>query len=109
MPRAAEKIAPTMKISIKTLLIGGFIGLQVIPTSIILASSYLTSQQVLLRHARDIMENIATFSIRDAQGYLAPAKLMGVESNGMLLAAHDEDGLALVSFDKEVKAGVRIK
>ena len=74
MPRAAEKIAPTMKISIKTLLIGGFIGLQVIPTSIILASSYLTSQQVLLRHARDIMENIATFSIRDAQGYLAPAE-----------------------------------
>jgi methionyl-tRNA synthetase len=42
-------------------------------------------------------------------GNLAPAKLMGVESNGMLLAAHDDDGLALVSFDKEVKAGVRIK
>ncbi len=40
---------------------------------------------------------------------LAPAKLMGVESNGMLLAAHDEDGLALVTFDKDVKAGVRIK
>jgi len=40
---------------------------------------------------------------------LAPAKLMGVESNGMLLAAHDEEGLALVTFDKEVKTGVRIK
>lgn len=40
---------------------------------------------------------------------LAPAKLMGVESNGMLLAAHDDDGLALVTFDKEVGAGVRIK
>jgi len=40
---------------------------------------------------------------------LAPAKLMGVESNGMLLAAHDDDGLALVTFDKEVKVGVRIK
>ena len=40
---------------------------------------------------------------------LAPAKLMGVESNGMLLAAHDDDGLALVTFDKEVKTGVRIK
>jgi methionyl-tRNA synthetase len=42
-------------------------------------------------------------------GNLAPVKLMGVESNGMLLAAHDEDGLALVTFDKEVKTGVRIK
>lgn len=40
---------------------------------------------------------------------LAPAKLMGVESNGMLLAAHDDDGLALVTFDKEVGVGVRIK
>jgi len=40
---------------------------------------------------------------------LAPARLMGVESNGMLLAAHDDDGLALVTFDKEVKAGVRIR
>lgn len=42
-------------------------------------------------------------------GNLAPAKLMGVESNGMLLAAHDDDGLALVTFDKEVGVGVRIK
>lgn len=40
---------------------------------------------------------------------LAPAKLMGVESNGMLLAAHDDAGLALVTFDKEVGVGVRIK
>ncbi len=40
---------------------------------------------------------------------LAPAKLMGVESNGMLLAAHDDNGLALVTFDKEVGVGVRIK
>ena len=96
MPRAAEKIAPTMKISIKTLLIGGFIGLQVIPTSIILASSYLTSQQVLLRHARDIMENIATFSIRDAQGYLAPAEgaaqLTQRLADSDVVSSHD-DGL----------------
>ena len=42
-------------------------------------------------------------------GNLAPAKLMGVESNGMLLAAHDDNGLALVTFDKEVGVGVRIK
>jgi methionyl-tRNA synthetase len=40
---------------------------------------------------------------------LAPAKLMGVESNGMLLAAHDDNGLALITFDKEVGVGVRIK
>ncbi len=63
-----------MKVSIKWALIGGFIGLQIIPVSIILASSYLTSQKVLLGHAKDIMENIATFTIREAQGYLTPAR-----------------------------------
>jgi len=42
-------------------------------------------------------------------GNLAPAKLMGVESNGMLLAAHDKDGLSLVTFDKEVRPGMRIR
>jgi methionyl-tRNA synthetase len=40
---------------------------------------------------------------------LKPAKLMGVESQGMLLAAHSDDGLALVCFDGEVSPGVRIK
>ena len=42
-------------------------------------------------------------------GNLAPAKLMGVESNGMLLAAHDGENLSLVTFDKEVKPGMRIR
>jgi methionyl-tRNA synthetase len=40
---------------------------------------------------------------------LAPVKLMGVESNGMLLAAQDKNGLSLLTFDKEVQPGVRIK
>jgi two-component system cell cycle sensor histidine kinase/response regulator CckA len=63
-----------MQVSIKWALIGGFIGLQVIPVTIILASSYLTSQRALLRHAKHIMENIATFTIHEAQGYLQPAQ-----------------------------------
>jgi two-component sensor histidine kinase len=63
-----------MKISIKWMLIGGVIGLQVISVSVILASSYLTSQHVLLRHAKDIMKNIATFTVHEAQSYLSPAQ-----------------------------------
>ncbi len=39
---------------------------------------------------------------------LEPAKLMGVESNGMLLAATDAEGLALVSFSRPVKPGSSI-
>jgi methionyl-tRNA synthetase len=40
---------------------------------------------------------------------LAPVKLMGVESNGMLLAAQGKDKLSLLIFDKEVEPGVRVK
>ncbi len=63
-----------MKISIKWALIAGVIGLLVISVSIILASSFLTSQRVLLQHAKHIMENIATFTIHEAQNYLDPAR-----------------------------------
>ena len=40
---------------------------------------------------------------------LKPAKLMGVESRGMLLAAHDDNGLYLVTLEGDVKPGARIK
>jgi methionyl-tRNA synthetase len=41
---------------------------------------------------------------------LKPAKLMGVESNGMILAATDADGKPrLIAFDGEVAPGSKIK
>lgn len=41
---------------------------------------------------------------------LKPAKLMGEESNGMLLAAEKEDGsLFLLTLDEKVKNGTRVK
>ena len=40
---------------------------------------------------------------------LEPAKLRGVESNGMLLAASDEDRVVLLTMDKKVKNGSKIK
>jgi methionyl-tRNA synthetase len=41
---------------------------------------------------------------------LKPAKLMGLESQGMLLAAHDEAGtLALLSVDKEIPPGSPVR
>jgi methionyl-tRNA synthetase len=36
---------------------------------------------------------------------LKPAKIRGIESKGMLLAAHDGKTLSLVYLDKEVKGG----
>ncbi|MDP1758321.1 MAG: methionine--tRNA ligase, partial [Thermodesulfovibrionales bacterium] len=41
---------------------------------------------------------------------LEPANLMGVESHGMLLAASDDEGnLSVITPQKEIKAGARIK
>lgn len=41
---------------------------------------------------------------------LKPARLMGVESHGMLLAATDDEGrLSILTLDREVKPGARVK
>jgi methionine--tRNA ligase beta chain len=40
---------------------------------------------------------------------LEPRKLMGEESNGMLLAASDENGIAVLTPDREVSPGSGIK
>jgi methionyl-tRNA synthetase len=41
---------------------------------------------------------------------LKPAKLMGIESNGMVLAASPEGGKpTLVGFDTEVTPGTRVR
>jgi methionyl-tRNA synthetase len=41
---------------------------------------------------------------------LQPAKLMGIESQGMLLAASDDEGkLSIIVTDREIKEGSRVK
>jgi len=40
---------------------------------------------------------------------LKPAKLMGIESQGMLLAASNGDQLAVATFDREAMPGSRVK
>ncbi len=41
---------------------------------------------------------------------LKPAKLMGIESNGMVLAASPDGGKPLlVAFDQEIPPGVRVR
>ncbi|MEN6373818.1 MAG: methionine--tRNA ligase [Smithella sp.] len=40
---------------------------------------------------------------------LKPAKLMGVESRGMLLATDTADGLTVLAFDREPKTGAKVR
>ena len=39
---------------------------------------------------------------------LKPAKVKGIESNGMLLAAQDGGSLVLLTTDKDIKDGARV-
>ncbi len=40
---------------------------------------------------------------------LEPATIRGEESNGMILAASDENGIAVLSPDKDISLGSRVK
>lgn len=40
---------------------------------------------------------------------LKPAKLRGIESNGMILAAEDDGKVVLLTTDKEIKEGSKIR
>ncbi len=62
-----------MKLPIKAVLLGGFLGLILLSIITVLASSYITSEKVLQDHARDIMENISMMTIQQSQNYLVPA------------------------------------
>jgi two-component system cell cycle sensor histidine kinase/response regulator CckA len=62
-----------MKISIRWLLVAGFLGLIWGTHLITTTSSYLTSQEVLRQHARDIMQNIAELAMEQSQRHLLHA------------------------------------
>lgn len=63
-----------MKISIRWALILGFLGLIWGTQLVITSSSYVTSQRVLLGHARDIMQNIADLTMAQSQNHLDQAQ-----------------------------------
>jgi two-component system, cell cycle sensor histidine kinase and response regulator CckA len=63
-----------MKVSIRSALILGCLGLIWGTQILITTSTYLSSQRVLLRHARDIMQNIADLTMEQSQNHLALAQ-----------------------------------
>ncbi len=62
-----------MKISIRWALIAGFLGLIWGTHLVTTTSSYITSQNVLRQHARDIMKNVAGLAMEQSQRHLLHA------------------------------------
>ena len=40
---------------------------------------------------------------------LEPATLMGIQSNGMVLAGSSDDALALIALDRDLPPGAKVK
>ena len=62
-----------MKLSIRSALIIGFLGLIWGTYAITTSTTFISSQRVLREHARDIMENIAELAMEQSQNHLAHA------------------------------------
>ncbi|WP_054697002.1 hypothetical protein [Desulfosarcina cetonica] len=75
-----------MKISIRWALIAGFLGLIWGTELTTTTSSYLTSQQVLRQHARDIMQNIAGLAMEQSQNHLLHAHSAAALTRRLLAA-----------------------
>jgi signal transduction histidine kinase/ActR/RegA family two-component response regulator len=63
-----------MRIPAKYALTYGFSGLIIVLAFLIILSSTLSSKAVLKKHARTIMENIASYTIDKSQNHLEPAR-----------------------------------
>lgn len=63
-----------MKVSIRWTLILGFLGLIWGTHLVVATSSFVSSEKVLIRHARNIMENIANLAMEQSQKHLTNAQ-----------------------------------
>lgn len=63
-----------MRVSIKTVLIGMVVGLQIATVAAILVSTLITSRDALLGHARQLMEEKANDVLSRSQQFLQPAQ-----------------------------------
>lgn len=64
-----------MRVSIKTVLIGMVVGLQIATVAAILTSTLMTSREALLGHARQLMEATANDVLDRSQQFLQPARV----------------------------------
>ncbi|WP_298917617.1 cache domain-containing protein [uncultured Roseobacter sp.] len=63
-----------MRISLGMVLALCLAGLQFIAVTIVVFSSFLTSEKVLLTHARDLLSDVGTNTIEHSKGFLKPAR-----------------------------------
>lgn len=63
-----------MKLSLGMVLALCIAGLQLVAVTIVVFSSYVTSERALLEHARDLLSDVGVNTIEHSKGFLRPAK-----------------------------------
>ncbi|MHB1285982.1 MAG: methionine--tRNA ligase [Leptospirales bacterium] len=100
-----------------------FQGIELTPATVLAAEPVPKSKKLLKltvdigREKRTVVAGIAgSYTPEELIGKtilvlanLKPAKLMGVESQGMVLAAQTETGVSLITFDRDLKPGSEIR
>jgi signal transduction histidine kinase/CheY-like chemotaxis protein len=93
-----------MRIPSRLAITSVFAGLIVVLASLIIVSSSLTSRAVLQRHARTIMENIASYTIDKAQSHLAPARQAARLTRGLsrtnIVSSKDIDSMVTYFYEQ---------
>ncbi|MEM7522873.1 MAG: ATP-binding protein [Pseudomonadota bacterium] len=63
-----------MKRSLGLTLALSLAGLQIVAVTVVIASSYFSSERALIEHARDLLSDVANTTIEHSRGFLEPAK-----------------------------------
>lgn len=95
-----------MRLSISKALALGIVSLQIVTICIILASSYLSTEQVLIGHAQKLMRNLSREVIDRSEEFLSPAKsavsLTGSLARHKVVSSEKPDEMEQYFFDQLV-------
>ncbi len=69
------QLVKSMKLSLRIVLLIGIIVIQILTVSGVLFSSYLTTQDALINHARQLMQEVSRHAIDRSEQFLEPARL----------------------------------
>ncbi|NRB03475.1 MAG: PAS domain S-box protein [Rhodobacteraceae bacterium] len=93
-----------MKVSLGLLLAVCLAGLQFLAVTFVVFSSYLTSERVLLDHARNLLSDVGLNTIQNARGFLYPARaateLASQLAENEVIASHDLELLEKLLFQQ---------
>ena len=95
-----------MRLSISKALALGIVSLQVVTVCVILASSYLSTEQVLIGHAQKLMRNLSREVIDRSEEFLSPARsavsLTGSLARHQVVSSEKPDEMEQYFFDQLV-------